>query len=178
MSRIIVISGVPGAGKSTLAGLLAAHFERSVHLEADQFQKMIVNGGRWPENDNVEGMRQLRLRSKNVGLVADSFFAENFTTIVDDIYIGDRFYHLLEDILCPRLYFVLLVPNLAQLKTRNEQRRNKNVFHQSEALYQITLNETPKQGLWIDTSTHSVEQSLQVILSRYEKEALLIRENS
>ena len=95
MSKVVVISGVPGAGKSTLAGLLATHCERRVHLEADQFQKKIVKGDRWPKTITLRG-----------------------------------------------------------------------------------CVETTKQGLWIDTSTHSVEQSLQTILSRYEKEALLIRENS
>ena len=141
---------------------------------------MIVNGGCWPgmnDDDDSAGQKQLRLRSKNVGLVADSFSAADFTVIVDDIYIGSRFYHLLEDIKNPSLYFVLLTPDLDQLKKRNEMRPDKNVFHQSEALYETTLDDTPRQGLWLDTSTQSVAESLACILNQYEREALLDRKS-
>ena len=173
MSKVIVISGLPGAGKSTVAKRLARGFERSVHLEADQIQRMIINGGRWPDEDDIKGQIQLRLRSRNVGLLADSFSAANFTVFVDEIYIGDRFAHMLEDISSKPLYFVLLTPDLDHLRARNQSRMNKNVFHQSKALFDIAMNETPKRGLWLDTSQLGIEQTVDEIQQRFLQEALL-----
>ena len=33
--RVIIISGIPGAGKTTVARMLAARFERAAHIEGD-----------------------------------------------------------------------------------------------------------------------------------------------
>lgn len=42
--RVIIISGPPGSGKTSVAGVLAAEAERAVHLESDWFYRWIVSG--------------------------------------------------------------------------------------------------------------------------------------
>jgi len=73
---LIVVSGMQGAGKTTVAGLLASRFARGVHVEADALHKMIVSGREWPATSdamNDEFHRQLRLRLRNMCLLGRSF---------------------------------------------------------------------------------------------------------
>jgi adenylate kinase family enzyme len=68
---VLVISGLPGAGKSTTARLVASRLDRGVHIEADQLQRMIVAGGVWPDGSEViseEASAQLALRLHNACL--------------------------------------------------------------------------------------------------------------
>jgi adenylate kinase family enzyme len=41
-ASIVVISGLPGVGKSTTARRLSDRFARAAHVEADRLQELIV----------------------------------------------------------------------------------------------------------------------------------------
>ena len=45
---LFVVSGMQGAGKTTVAGLLARRFERGAHVSGDALQRMIVSASEWP----------------------------------------------------------------------------------------------------------------------------------
>jgi len=167
LATVIALSGIPGVGKSTLAALLARRFPRAVHLEADLLQRVIVSGGLWPDGTPAdEAMRQLRLRGRNVALLADSFVEAGFTTIVDDVVVGTRLNELCADLRTRPFYFVLLLPRLEVVRQRNAQRPDKNVFEAWKHLDEITRTETPRRGLWLDTSEHTAEESVDEILRR------------
>ena len=171
--HIFIVSGIPGAGKTTVSGLLARRFERGVHLEADIFQKLIVRGGLFPDQEpQEEAWRQLRLRSKHIGMLADSFLEAGFTPVIDDVVVGLRLLDVLEDIKSRPLYFVLLLPRLEVVEQRDRAREEKHVFDIWSHLDEVARTETPKQGLWLDSSDMTAEETVDEILRRKD-EALI-----
>ena len=168
--HIFIVSGIPGAGKTTVSGLLARRFDRGVHLEADIFQKLIVTGGLFPDKKpEEEAWRQLRLRSKHVAMLADSFLENGFWPVIDDVVVGLRLLDVLKDIKSRPLYFVLLLPSLAVVEQRDRTRDEKHVFDIWGHLDEVARTETPKQGLWLDSSAMSAEETVDEILRRTDE---------
>lgn len=161
---IIVVSGIPGAGKSTLSSRLACEFSRGVHIEADQLHRMIKRGGRWPDEDPLtEGAAQLRLRGRNCCLLARSFYDAGFVAVIDDIVIGDRFDHYSEDLEAYPWSMVQLLPSLAIVRARHLGRTAATVADQWPHLDQLARS-TP-HGLQVDTSALSPEQTVSAVLA-------------
>ncbi len=168
--HIFIVSGIPGAGKTTVSGLLARRFDRGVHLEADIFQKVIVTGGLSPDDEpKDEAWGQLRLRSKHVAMLADSFLENGFWPVIDDVVVGLRLLDVLEDIKSRPLHFVLLLPRLDVVEQRDRTRDEKHVFDIWGHLDEVARTETPKQGLWLDSSDMSAEETVDEILRRTDE---------
>jgi len=173
---VIIVSGTQGAGKSTVARALAARFDRGVHIEADQLQQMIVRGAAavTPPEPQGEAKLQLRLRARHAAMLADSFFLAGFTVVIDDIAIGSRLDDFREDIRSRPLMLVNLAPSLDVVERRNFERPGKNVFHPWAPILDREMRVTMEGiGLWIDNSVQSVEETVDEILRRCEREALL-----
>lgn len=88
MSSVVLVTGIPGAGKTTVAGALARTYERGAHVEADVPQGMIVAGGLWPDGEPRDGARaQLDLRTRNAAALAANFADAGIVAVVDDILV-------------------------------------------------------------------------------------------
>lgn len=78
---VIVVSGPPGVGKSTVSGLVATAFDRSVRLKADDFMASVVSG--WVDPGSPEGGPQNWAVGAALAVSAMSFAQEGYTTVVD-----------------------------------------------------------------------------------------------
>ncbi|HEY7269956.1 MAG TPA: AAA family ATPase [Dehalococcoidia bacterium] len=160
---VILISGIPGAGKSTIARALAARSERGVHIEGDALQRMIVSGGEWPSAEiTPEAARQMDLRLANACLLAQSFAKAAFTVVLDDVLIAFRLDDYRARLSSLELYFVLLLPDLDALRQRNAGRPDKDVFEAWKFLDAEVRHTTPA-GLWLDTTALSEEETVHEI---------------
>jgi predicted kinase len=171
---LFVVSGVQGAGKSTVSRLLAGRLGRGACVSADLLQRMIVAGGQWPEGPDLppETARQLRLRLHHACLLGLSFVDAGFHAVVDDIVIGERLDHLLEELAGRRFVFVMLTPRREVVRER-ERGRGTQLWPEWEWLNDVVERQTRRIGLWLDTSDQTPEQTVDAILARAWTEGIV-----
>jgi hypothetical protein len=157
--------------------MLAARFERGVHIEADLLYRMIVTGRVLPEEPGVmppEAERQLRLRLSNACLLAWSFYEAGFSVVIDEIIIGERYAHLKEDLAGLPFELVVLAPRAEVVaKGRDAARGKRVVLGEKWATYldrelRATMAGT---GIWIDSSDQTSEETVDEILRWIESES-------
>lgn len=82
---MLILSGPPGVGKTTVAGLLAQREQRSVHLEADRFFFFIKSGFVEPWDPASAEQNQMAMRT--AAEAAASYARDGYFTIFEGIVI-------------------------------------------------------------------------------------------
>jgi predicted kinase len=78
---VIIVSGGPAVGKTTVSRLVAAAFDRSVHLQADDLMASIVSG--WVDPNLPEAEQQNEAIGGVLAVSAMSFAQDGYMTVVD-----------------------------------------------------------------------------------------------
>ena len=177
---VFLVTGIQAAGKSTVAQALAERFERSVHVRGDLFRRMVVNGRveMGPPDPPAEALRQLRLRHALAAQVADGYADAGFTVVLQDIALGPLLTDLATAIRTRPCYVVVLAPRADVVRKRDEARqaaRGKIAYKPGDEsaadLDAYLRRETPRIGLWLDTSEQTVDETVEEILTRAPAEA-------
>lgn len=164
MGLTYLVSGIPGAGKTTVSRALASRLgPQAVAIEGDVLSFDFVVRGLADPADAANWDPQMELRRRNICLLANSFADEGFHVVIDDVVVSRAALAAYDALSCPA-QLVVLAPTL-DVVSRRDAERHKQVFDMWNHLDAELRAELVGIGLWIDSSTLSVDETVDAILA-------------
>lgn len=165
---VVLITGIMGAGKSTVAQLMAERLPKAAHIRGDVFRRMIVSGrAEMVPSADEEAASQLQLRYNLAALVADGYAKGGFTAVYQDIVLGEDLARATRRIRARPLFIVVQAPKPEAVVRRAEARTKPSGYGEwTVAALDKVLRETPRIGLWLETSEQTAHETVEEIFRR------------
>jgi hypothetical protein len=167
---IWLISGTPGAGKSTVARALAGRYPKAIVIEVDALREWVVSGYANPlDSWTSETQLQFVLAHQTAGAMARLYTEAGFAVVIDGVTIE-------ADVPVYRFPFaprkVLLCPTLDVALQRNATRKTKPfntlvLEPVTRRLFADLPEACPRERGWtvFDSSAESAEETVTRLLS-------------
>jgi predicted kinase len=157
LTGCVIVTGMPGAGKSTVSTLAAQLLPRAARVKGDDVNQMILTG-RVPFNAEPadEAARQDDLCNRNMCSLANNFIDFGFTVFMDTVVADRAELDSLLQLLAPRpARLVILAPGIDVCRHRNATREpisERWEFDGYERLEAQMRRDVAGFGWWFDTA--------------------------
>lgn len=162
---LIILSGPPGAGKSTVAEILAKKFPRSVQFSNDTIRHFIKNGYVAPWESSEESKIQLKLADDISKVVVEKYIDSGYTVVLDGVFFDEdvnEYQKLFHDI-----HSFILLPPIEILKERDDTReKDRRVPHRVEPSHINFSSKEHKLLQVLDNSNQTPEETADLIFSK------------
>jgi predicted kinase len=130
LSGCVIVSGMPGAGKSTVTRLAARLLPRAARVGGDDVNLMIGSGFVWfMGKPTGEALRQDELCNRNMCSLANNFIDFGFTVLMDTVLVDRPELDFFLALLSPRpVRLVVLAPGIDVCRRRNAMRDPQDRF--------------------------------------------------
>lgn len=157
-----------GAGKSSVARLVARYFQKSLYIQVDELREKMVKGYAIPENGvfTQEVVQQFQMARSTAAYMARLYASHGVDVVIDDVCVPSNFveqYAALFEM--PEVHRVLLYPKASAVIERIKQRGGPMEHIQYVPMIYDFLDAMPKDG-WIvlDSSEWTVEQTARAVI--------------
>lgn len=174
---ILLVTGAPGAGKSTITDLVTRALTRSARLDGFFVSQLVVSGHVWALGEPAdEAARQVRLCHANLCALAGNVADAGFTPVIDTV-VPDReqLGHFRDGLAGRPLLLVVLDPGADACIERNANRppREQFFFDGYDRLRRTMRDGFGELGWWLDTSGLTAEETAAQILQQAPTRALV-----
>lgn len=169
MSGCVIVTGMPGAGKTTITALVAGLLPRAAQVGGDAVNDMIRSGFVWfMGTPTDEALRQDELCNRNLCALANNFSDFGFTVLMDTVLADRSELDFFIALMSPRpVRLLVLDPGIDVCKARNARRDPEEQFEfdDYERLHADMKREFGNVGWWLDTSAMTADQTAELVVA-------------
>lgn len=178
LAGCVIVTGMPGAGKTTITDLVGRRLPRAAQVSGDAVNAMIRSGFVSFLGEPAEqALRQDELCNRNLCALANNFIDFGFTALMDTVLADRAELDFFLALMSPRpVRLVVLAPGIQVCKDRNAHRdpHEQFDFHDYERLEADMLREFRDVGWWLDTADLTAEATADQIVAELGQRTALI----